>query len=142
MRGYSNRFPKGSFYFGKAAPFRAGLGVLFSASIGLQEGAVISKKQIKYYESLVAREEEIPEEAITPILRQYAANLRDAWEARVILRDLRNRAGIATCSGEVDCVETPTSLCMKGEHQTSKNVVTCQHEDGGHQEAEHAPHRI
>jgi hypothetical protein len=76
------------------------------------------RELIQYYESLVGRQEELPEEATTPILRQFAANLRDALEARVILRDLRNRAGIASCSGEVDCVETPTALCMKGAHPT------------------------
>jgi hypothetical protein len=54
---------------------------------------VISGELIQYYGSLGGRPKAMPEEE-TPILRVYAAELRDTLEARVILRDLRNRAGI------------------------------------------------
>jgi hypothetical protein len=78
---------------------------------------VIPIELIQYHELLVGRQRQRPAEE-NPHLREYIAEIRDVWEARVILRDLRNRAGIATCSGEVDCLETPTSLCMRGEHPT------------------------
>jgi hypothetical protein len=78
---------------------------------------VISNELIRYYESLVARRKPAVTEE-NPHLREYVAEIRDAWETRTILRDLRNRRGIATCSGEVACLEAPTSLCMRGEHPT------------------------
>jgi hypothetical protein len=81
---------------------------------------MIPNELIEYYESLVHSQGPAPVEE-NPHLREYVTELRDAWEARVILRDLRNRAGIATCSGEVDCLENPTSLCMRGEHPTCAN---------------------
>jgi hypothetical protein len=80
---------------------------------------VIPDKLIPYYESLVGRRRMPVDES--PHIRNYVAEIRDAWEARVILRDLRNRAGIATCSGEVDCLEKPTSRCMRREHPTCSN---------------------
>jgi hypothetical protein len=78
---------------------------------------VITSELIQYYESPVDRQRRGPAEENSH-LREYIAEIRDAWEARVILRDLRNRAGLATCSGEVDCLESPTSLCMRDEHPT------------------------
>jgi hypothetical protein len=77
---------------------------------------VASQELIRYYESLVAKRK-TPADA-NRYLREYVAEILDAWEARVILRDLRSRAGIATCIGEVDCLEGPTSVCMRGEHPT------------------------
>jgi hypothetical protein len=55
---------------------------------------------------IVGRAQKDMTEEEVPIMRQYAANLRDAWEARVILRDLHKQSGMATCSGEVDCGQT------------------------------------
>jgi hypothetical protein len=78
---------------------------------------VIPAELIQYYESLVDRQRPRPAEE-NRHLREYIAEIRDAWEARVILRDLRNRAGVATCSGEVDCLEKPKSRCMRREHPT------------------------
>ena len=81
---------------------------------------MIPSELIQYYESLVGRQRRRPAEE-NPHLREYIAEIRDVWEARVILRDLRNQAGIRTCGGEVDCLETPTSLCMRGQHPTCPN---------------------
>jgi hypothetical protein len=78
---------------------------------------VASQEPIRHYESLVAKRK-APADANRYHLRKYVAEIRDAWEARVILRDLQSRAGIATCSGEVDCLEGPASVCMRGEHPT------------------------
>jgi hypothetical protein len=83
---------------------------------------VIPNEPIQYYESLVGRQRRRPSES-NPHLREYIAEIRDVWEARVILRDLRNRAGIATCSGEVDCLENPISRCMGGKHPTVARPV-------------------
>jgi hypothetical protein len=77
---------------------------------------VASHELIRYYESLVAKRN-APADA-NRHLREFVAEIRDAWEARVILRDLRNREGIATCSGAVDCLENSISRCMRGEHPT------------------------
>jgi hypothetical protein len=87
--------------------------------------AVIPNELIQYYESLVGRQRRRPAES-NPHLREYIAEIRDVWEQRVILRDLRNRAGIATCSGEVDCLGNPTSRCMGGKHPTcSSHTDSC-----------------
>jgi hypothetical protein len=89
------------------------------------EGRVIPDKLIQYYESLVGRQRPMSAEQ-NPHLREYIAEIRDAWEARVILRDLRSRSGLATCSGEVDCVKDPTSLCMRDQHPTcSSHTDSC-----------------
>jgi hypothetical protein len=78
---------------------------------------VISNELLRYYEFLIANRKPVPPQE-NPHLREYIAEIRDAWETRVILRDLRNRTGLATCSGEVDCLESPTLLCMRGAHPT------------------------
>jgi hypothetical protein len=85
---------------------------------------VTSNELIRYYESLARQRPIQPEQ--NPHLREYVGEIRDAWEARVILRDLRNRAGITTCGGAVDCLENPTSLCMRGAHPTcSDHTDSC-----------------
>jgi ribosomal protein S24E len=56
---------------------------------------VISNELIRYYESLIASRKPVPPEE-NPHLREYIAEIRDARETRVIVRDLRNRAGIET----------------------------------------------
>jgi hypothetical protein len=76
---------------------------------------VISNALIHFYESLVDR---LTPVQIDPNFEEYATKIRAVWEARAILRDLRSRAGIATCSGQVDCVEVPTHHCIRGEHPT------------------------
>jgi hypothetical protein len=72
---------------------------------------------LQYYESLVKAQTTapLPDERH---LREYVCELRDQWEKRVIVRELRLRAGIPVCCGEVDCLENPSSLCMRGEHST------------------------
>lgn|SRR5579872_4471916 len=77
-------------------------------------------KLIEYYESLVSSQGPAPAEE-NRHLRAYATELRDLWEKRVILRELRYRSGVPVCSGEVDCLEIPTSRCMEGEHPTCPN---------------------
>ena len=89
-----------------------------------EKNAVISNDLLEYYESLIHYQGQAPEE--NPHLREYVAELRGNWESRVILRELRNRAAIPTCSGEVDCLENPTSRCMRGEHPTcSHHTDSC-----------------
>jgi hypothetical protein len=89
---------------------------------------MISPDLTRYWESLVAKRRNAPEES-NPHLRGYVTDIRDAWEAGVIVRELRNRAGVATCSGAVDCLENPTSnptsLCMRGVHQTCPAHTDC-----------------
>ena len=87
-----------------------------------EKNAVISNELLEYYESLVSYQGPAPAEE-NPHLREYVTECRAVWEARVILRDLRNRAGLATCSGEVDCLESPTSRCMRGEHPTCPDTL-------------------
>lgn len=83
---------------------------------------MISNELIQYYEALVASR---PPVEVDPNFKEYATEIRAAWEARAILRDLRNRAGIATCSGEVDCVEAPTHECTRGGHPTCLRHRDC-----------------
>ena len=84
-----------------------------------------SQELIRYYESLVARQKDTGPDA-NRYLREYVAEIRDVWETRVILRELRTRAAIATCSGAVDCLESPASRCMRGEHPTcSDHTASC-----------------
>jgi hypothetical protein len=86
---------------------------------------MIPNELIRYYESLVAHQKRAPAEE-NRHLREYLGEIRDAWEARVILRDLRNRAGIPTCSGAVDCLESPNCPCMRGAHPTcSSHTDSC-----------------
>jgi hypothetical protein len=76
----------------------------------------ISNELIRYYESLVSRRRASHSEE-NPHLSECIAEIREVWETRVILRDLRNRAGVATCSWEVDCLEAPISPCMRGDRK-------------------------
>jgi hypothetical protein len=86
---------------------------------------MISNELLEYYESLVSYHGPAPTSE-NPHLREYINEFREPWEARVILRDLRNRAGMTTCSGEVDCLDHPTSLCMRGDHPTcSAHTDSC-----------------
>jgi len=78
---------------------------------------VIPKELLDYYESLVRTQSNSPIEE-SGHLRTFVTELRDLWEQRVILRELRYRAGLPVCSGEVDCLEIPSSQCMNGEHET------------------------
>jgi hypothetical protein len=85
---------------------------------------VIPNKLLEYYESLVSRFR--AQTIDNPHLREYVAEIRDVWEQRVILRELRTRAGIPICRGEVVCLDVPTSKCMGGEHQTcSAHADSC-----------------
>jgi hypothetical protein len=77
---------------------------------------MIPNKLIEYYESLVR--EARPTTVENLHLREYVAEIRDVWEQRVILRELRIRANIPVCCGEINCLEVPTSRCMDGRHQT------------------------
>jgi hypothetical protein len=73
-------------------------------------GAMIPNELIQYDESLVGRQRPTPAEQ-NPHLREFIAEIRDAWESRVILRDLRNRAGIATHT-ELSESFHPWALCQ------------------------------
>jgi hypothetical protein len=77
---------------------------------------MIPNKLLEYYELLVRHAR--PPTIENLHLREYVAEIRDVWEQRVILRELRIRANIPVCSGEVNCLEVPTSRCMSGVHQT------------------------
>ena len=80
---------------------------------------MIQNELIAYYESLVKEQgSSSSEDEPNEHLRAYVVELKDAWEKRAILRELRFRAGMAVCSGGVDCVETPTTVCMDGTHPT------------------------
>ena len=81
---------------------------------------MIPNDLIEYYESRVKEQSSFPSEE-NPHLRAYLCEIRDVWEKRAILRELRYRAGMAVCSGEIDCVETPTTHCMHGDHPTCAN---------------------
>lgn len=81
---------------------------------------MIPNELIEYYEWLVSTQDPASAEG-NHHLRAYVTDLRDRWEQRVILRELRYRAGVLVCSGEVDCLENPISQCMKGEHPTCPN---------------------
>jgi hypothetical protein len=72
---------------------------------------------LQYYESLVKAQTTAPLPEDRHV-REYVCELRDQWEKRVIVRELRLRAGMPVCCGEVDCLENPSSLCMRGEHPT------------------------
>jgi hypothetical protein len=78
---------------------------------------MVSTELIKYYESLIDKQRPLPQEE-NQYLTAYLSEIRDLWEKRVILRELRYRSGMSVCSGEVDCLESPTSSCMRGEHPT------------------------
>jgi hypothetical protein len=78
---------------------------------------MIPNELMEYYESLVKGQGPSPGED-NQHLRAYVVEIRDLWEKRVILRELRYRSGMKVCSGEVDCVETPTTVCMHGTHPT------------------------
>ena len=79
---------------------------------------------LEYYESLAKAETTAPL-AVDRHLREYACELRDQWETRVIVRELRLRAGMTVCCGEVDCLEHPDLRCMKGEHPTCTAHTDC-----------------
>jgi hypothetical protein len=84
---------------------------------------VIPNELIQYYESLVDRQRRRPAEE-NPHIREYIAEIRDVCPSHP--RDLQNRAGIATCREEVDCLENPTSRCMGGKHPTcSSHTDSC-----------------
>jgi hypothetical protein len=78
---------------------------------------VISNELLEYYESLVRALGPAPVEE-NPHLREYVGEIRDFWEKQVILRELRLRTSMPVCSGEIDCLEDPTSFCMRSEHPT------------------------
>lgn len=78
---------------------------------------MIPNELIEYYESLV-KEQGLPSSEDNQHLRAYVVELKDLWEKRVILRELRQRSGMEVCSGEVDCVETPSTVCMNRSHPT------------------------
>jgi hypothetical protein len=85
---------------------------------------MISNELLEYCESLVSYQGPAPTSE-NPHLREYINGFREVWEARV-MRDLRNRAGMTTCSGGVDCLDHPTSLCMRGDHPTcSAHTDSC-----------------
>lgn len=77
---------------------------------------MISNELIEYYERLVREPGHFGDE--NRHLQAYRSDLRDQWEKRAILRELRYRSGIPVCSGEVDCLEAPSSHCMHGNHPT------------------------
>jgi hypothetical protein len=85
---------------------------------------MVNPELLKYYELLVRDQGqiELQENSHT---RAFVNELRDLWEKRVILRELRFRAGIPVCSGEIDCVDDPTSQCMHGLHPTCSNHTDC-----------------
>ena len=80
---------------------------------------MIPDELLEYYELLISAQRPAPMEE-NRHLRACAIELRDLWEQRVILRELRFRAGMPVCSGEVDCLENPTSRCMGGLHPTCR----------------------
>ena len=77
---------------------------------------MIPNKLLEYYESQVKHAR--PPTVENLHLREYVGEIRDVWEQRVILRELRIRKNIPVCSGEITCLETPASRCMGGDHQT------------------------
>lgn len=80
---------------------------------------MIPNELIEYYESWVKEHgSSSSEDEAKGHLRAYLVELKDVWEKRAILRELRFRAGMVVCSGTVDCVETPTTVCMHGRHPT------------------------
>lgn len=79
---------------------------------------------LEYYESLAEGEKTAPLPEDRHV-REFACELRDQWETRVIVRELRLRAGMTVCCGEVDCMENPDSLCMEGEHPTCAAHIDC-----------------
>lgn len=81
---------------------------------------MIPNELIEYYETLV-REQNSSHDEENPHLRAFVIELRDLWEKRGILRELRYRAGMEVCSGEIGCVETPTTRCRNGDHPTCPN---------------------
>lgn len=86
---------------------------------------MVPNELIEYYESLV-KEQVLPSSEDNEHLRAYVVEIKDLWEKRAILRELRYRAGREVCSGEVDCVETPTTVCMNGSHPTcAKHTDDC-----------------
>jgi hypothetical protein len=78
---------------------------------------VIPNELLEYYESLTSNQDSAHLEE-NAHLRAYVVEIRDLWEKRVVLRELRYRAGMPVCSGGVDCLDDPTSQCMSGEHRT------------------------
>ncbi len=85
---------------------------------------MISKELLEYYESLI--NDLGPEhQEVGRHLRAYITGMHDLWEKRVILRELRYRAGTPVCSGEVDCLENPTCRCIRGEHPTCPRHTDC-----------------
>jgi hypothetical protein len=86
---------------------------------------MIPNELIEYYESMI-KEQGSSDGDENQHLRAYVVELKDLWEKRAILRELRYRNGIEVCSGEVDCVETPTTVCMNGSHPTcAKHTDDC-----------------
>lgn len=81
---------------------------------------MIPGELIQYYEKLV-REQGSSQSYESQHLRAYESELRDLWEKRAILRELRYRAGMEVCSGEIACVDKPTTHCMHGNHPTCPN---------------------
>jgi len=78
---------------------------------------MIPNELLQYYESVVRDLDPIPNEENCH-LHAYISEIRDLWEKRVILRELRLRTGLPVCSGEVDCLGQPTSHCMHADHPT------------------------
>jgi hypothetical protein len=73
---------------------------------------VIPNKLLGYYESLVSR---VRTQTIdNPHLREYVAEIRDVWEQRVILRELRTRAGIPICRGAKGFLLKPLFHSFRG----------------------------
>ncbi len=88
---------------------------------------MVPNELIEYYESWVKEQgSSSSEDEVNGHLRAYVVELKDVWEKRAILRELRFRAGGVVCSGTVDCVEKPTTVCMHGSHPTcAKHTDDC-----------------
>jgi hypothetical protein len=76
-----------------------------------------NQQLINYYERRVQADREAMRN-IPPSLREMVDYDQGHYHHRVLLKLVRQRAGLEVCSGKVDCVEYPTSQCRSGEHST------------------------
>lgn len=77
---------------------------------------------IEYYEALVRADDEQLVRT-SPNLRDRVYRNQGMWEHRVILRQLREKAGISVCWGAVDCLKDPTSRCKTAQRATCQEHI-------------------
>lgn len=76
--------------------------------------------QLRYYEARVKEGEKAHSEA-PPGVKQHVYESK-VLPYKAILRQVRLKAGLLICWGDVDCVEYPDSKCAGGKHETCKNT--------------------